>query len=53
MLLVKLKDALGVADGDRLLGENRIYYGVWEVDLCEAFRKIGHWNQLNVCCERD
>ena len=26
-----------------------------EVDLCGAFRKIGHWNfdQLNVCCESD
>ena len=30
-----------------------MYYWVWEVDLCGAFRKIGHWNQLNVCYERD
>ena len=55
VLLVKLKDALGVVDGDRMLGENGIYYQVWELDLCGAFRKIGHWDcdQLNVCCERD
>ena len=34
MLVVKLKDAPGVADGDSMLGENDIYYRVWEVDLC-------------------
>ena len=34
VLLVKLKDAPGVADGDSMLGENDIYYRVWEVDLC-------------------
>ena len=53
MLLVKLKDTPSVEDGDRMLCENGIYYRVWEADLCGAFRKIGHWNQLNVFCERD
>ena len=42
VLLVKLKDAPGVADGDSMLGENDIYYRVWEVDLCGAFPKIDH-----------
>ena len=50
MLLVKLKDTPSVEDGDRMLCENGIYYRVWEADLCGAFRKIGHWNQLNVFC---
>ena len=53
VLLVKLKDAPGVVDGDRMLDENGIYYQLWELDLCGTFWKIGHWNQLNVCCERD
>ena len=35
LLLLKLKDAPGVADGDGILGENGIYFRVWEVDLCE------------------
>ena len=52
VLLAKLKDAPGVVDGDRMFGKNRIYYRVWKVDLCEAFQKIGHGNQLNVCCKR-
>ena len=47
VLLVNLKDAPGVTDGDSMLGE------VWEVDLCGALPKIDHWNQLNVYCERD
>ena len=49
--MVELKDAPGVVDGYRMLGKNGIYYRVWEVDLCGAFWKIGHWNQLNVFCE--
>ena len=53
VLLVKLKDASGIVDGDRMLGKNGIHYQVWEVDLCRAFWKIGYWNQLNVCCETD
>ena len=53
VLLVKLKDASGVVDGDRMLGNNGVNYRVWEVDLCGAFWKIGQWNQLNVCCEKD
>ena len=53
MLLVKLKDAPGVVDGDRMLGENGINYRMWGVDLCGVFRKISQWNQLNVCWERD
>ena len=53
MLLVKLKNALGAVDACRMLGENGIYYSLWEVDLCGAFQKIGHWNQLTACCERD
>ena len=53
VLLVKLKDAPRVADGDSMLGENDIYYRVWEVDLCGAFPKIDHWNEINVYCERD
>ena len=53
VLLVKLKDAPGVTDGDSMLGENDIYYRVWEVDLCGAFPKIDHWSQINVYCERD
>ena len=32
VLLVKLKDATRVVDVNRLLGENGIYYRVWEVD---------------------
>ena len=39
MLLDKLKDVPGVADGDRMLVENGIYYRVWEVELCGAFQK--------------
>ena len=39
MLLDKLKDVPGVADGDRILVENGIYYRVWEVELCGAFQK--------------
>ena len=53
MLLVKLKDAPGVVDGDRMLGENGINYRMWGVDLCGVFWKISQWNQLNVCWERD
>ena len=53
VLLVNLKDAPGVTDGDSMLGENDIYYRVWEVDLCGAFPKIDYWNQINVYCERD
>ena len=53
VFLNKLKDAPSVVDGDKMLDKNGIYYRVWEVDLCGAFQKIGHWNQLNVCCERD
>ena len=53
VLLDKIKDAPAVLDSDRMLGENGIYYRVWEVDLCRTFSKISHWNQLNVCCERD
>ena len=43
---VKHKDAPGVVDADRMLGKNGIYYRVWEVELCGAFWKIGHWNKL-------
>ena len=53
VLMVKLKDAPGVVDGDQMLGENGICYRVWEVDWCGAFQMIGHWNQLNVRCKRD
>ena len=53
VLLVKLNDATGIVDGDRMLGKNGIHYRVWEVDLCKAFWKTGHWNQLNIFCERD
>ena len=52
-MLDNLNGFPGVVDGDRKLGENGIYYQVWEVDLCGGFRKISHWNQLNVCYERD
>ena len=51
VLLVELKDAPGVVDGYMMLGKNGIYYRVWEVGLCGAFWKFGHWNQLNVFCE--
>ena len=37
VLLVELKDALGIVDGDKMLGENGIYYQVWEVGLCGVF----------------
>ena len=53
VLLEKPKDAPDVVDGDRILDKNGLCYGMWEVDLCEAFRKISHCNQLNVCCESD
>ena len=53
VLLVKLRNIPGVVDEDRMLGKNGIYYPAWGVDLCGAFQKIAHWNQLNVCCERD
>ena len=53
VLLDKLKDASGVLDSDRMLGENGINYRVYEVDLCGKFCKISLWNQPNVCCERE
>ena len=37
VLLVELKDALGIVDGDKMLGESGIYYQVWEVGLCGVF----------------
>ena len=37
VLLVELRDAAGVVDGDSMLDENGISYWVWEVDLCGAF----------------
>ena len=40
VLLVKVKDAPGVADGDSMLGKNGIYYRVWEVDFVEHFRRL-------------
>ena len=40
VLLVKVKDAPGVADGDSMLGKNGIYYRVWEVDFVELFRRL-------------
>ena len=40
VLLVKLKDAPGVVDGDSVM-----------LNLCGAFRKTGHWNQLSVAKE--
>ena len=40
VLLVKLKDAPGVVDGDSGM-----------LNLCGAFRKTGHWNQLSVAKE--
>ena len=43
VLLDKLKDPSGVVDGD-----------VVECSGMEiVFRKISHWNQLNVCFERE
>ena len=33
MLMLELKDAPGVVDGDRMLGKNGIYDRVWEVGL--------------------
>ena len=49
----KLKDTPSVVDEDGKLGENSVYYRVWEVDLWGAFWKVGYWNQLDLCCERD
>ena len=44
VLLIKLKDAPGFVDGDWMLGKNRIFYRIWDVDLSGAFRNIGQWN---------
>ena len=33
VLMLELKDAPGVVDGDRMLGKNGIYDRVWEVGL--------------------
>ena len=40
MLLVKVKDGPGVVDGDRVLGENRIYYRVLEGDYCGSSGRL-------------